>query len=296
MRAGALGDVLLLRRAVAALRRGGYEVTLLAPAASGRALLGAGPSEVQRLVDWEHADVAALLADGEVRAETLPPDLRRCDLALACTRSEALVRNLRALVPRLVPRDPQPSPGVPAGRWLAAPLEPLGLDAATPPPPCVASPQEEAGAQAFVRRLPRGFLAIHPGSGSAVKNWPATRLLELVDRLQPPEPWLVVCGPADARAAALLRMRAGVVVAEDLAVRVLGAVLARAGVFVGNDSGVSHLAAAWGAPTVALFGPTDARTWAPEGARVRTVQSRSGDMAGIGVGEVIDAVAAVRMT
>jgi ADP-heptose:LPS heptosyltransferase len=89
-------------------------------------------------------------------------------------------------------------------------------------------------------------------------------------------------------------MRADVVVAEDLTVRVLGAVLARAGVFVGNDSGVGHLAAAWGAPTVALFGPTDARTWAPEGARVRAVQSRSGDMEGIRVGEVIEAVTAAQ--
>ena len=296
MRAGALGDVLLLRRAVAALRRGGYEVTLLAPAASGRALLGEGPSEVQRLVDWERADVAALLADGEVPAETVLPDLRRCELALACTRSEPLVRNLRALIPQVLARDPQPPAGVPGGRWLAAALEPVGLDIATPPPACRATPQEEARARDFGRRLPAGFLAIHPGSGSAVKNWPATGWLELVDRLRPPEPWLVVCGPADARAAAPLRMRADVVVAEDLAVRVLGAVLARAGVFVGNDSGVSHLAAAWDAPTVALFGPTDARTWAPEGARVRTVQSRSGDMAGIGVGEVIDAVTAARTT
>jgi len=294
VRAGALGDVLLLRRAVAALRRGGYEVTLLAPASSGRALRGEGPSEAQRLVDWERADVAALLADGDVRAETLPPDLRRCELALACTRSEALVRNLRALAPRVLPRDPEPPAGVPAGRWLAAPLEALGLDVATPPSPCVATPDEEARAVDFVRRLPRGFLAVHPGSGSAAKNWPAAGWLELVDRLRPPAPWLVVCGPADAQAAAPLRMRAGVVVAEDLTVRVLGAVLARAGAFVGNDSGVSHLAAAWGAPTVALFGPTDARTWAPEGARVRAVQSRSGVMEGIGVGEVVDAVAAAQ--
>jgi ADP-heptose:LPS heptosyltransferase len=75
-----------------------------------------------------------------------------------------------------------------------------------------------------------------------------------------------------------------------LPLRALGALLADAGLFVGNDSGVSHLAAAWGAPTVALFGPTDARVWAPDAECARTVQSRTGEMAGIGVEEVAEAV------
>ena len=78
--------------------------------------------------------------------------------------------------------------------------------------------------------------------------------------------------------------------------RVLGAVLSRAGVYLGNDSGVSHLAAAFGAPTVALFGPTDARVWAPVGPAVRTVVSREGTMDGIGEEEVLAAARAVRAT
>jgi ADP-heptose:LPS heptosyltransferase len=40
-------------------------------------------------------------------------------------------------------------------------------------------------------------------------------------------------------------------------------------VYIGNDSGISHLAAAAGAPVVALFGPTDPAVWAPRGPRVR---------------------------
>lgn len=281
--------MLLLRRLIAALRRGGREVTLLAPAWSGSALVGPGPSEVERLIDWERADVAGLVADGGPVAETLRRELEACDLAFAFTRSEAVARSLETLLGRVFVRDPQPPAGVHAAQWLA---RDASGDAEAVPPSCVATPEEEERARDVARRLPARFLAVHPGSGSRRKNWPS--FLDLVDHVRPPEPWLLVCGPADEEAAAPLRDRPGAVVADHLPVRVLGAVLASAGVFVGNDSGISHLAAAWGAPTVALFGPTDARTWAPEGARVRTVQSKSGDMAGIAVGEVIDAVAAVR--
>ena len=60
--------------------------------------------------------------------------------------------------------------------------------------------------------------------------------------------------------------------------RVLGAVLADAGLYVGNDSGVSHLAAAWGAPVLALFGPTDPALWAPVGPRVNVLRAKDEKM------------------
>src|SRR5439155_1522536 len=82
-------------------------------------------------------------------------------------------------------------------------------------------------------------------------------------------PWLLVEGPADVTPVAPLARRPGAVVARGLGLRTLGAVLARAGLFIGHDSGVSHLAAAWHAPTLALFGPTDPALWAPVGPRVR---------------------------
>ena len=48
----------------------------------------------------------------------------------------------------------------------------------------------------------------------------------------------------------------------------LGTWLATAAVYVGNDSGISHLAAAVGTPVITLFGPTDPAIWAPRGVRV----------------------------
>jgi heptosyltransferase III len=70
-------------------------------------------------------------------------------------------------------------------------------------------------------------------------------------------------------------------VARGLPLRALGALLARARLFVGNDSGVSHLAAAYGTPALSLFGPTDPALWAPRGPRARFLQAPDGRMEGL---------------
>jgi heptosyltransferase-2 len=74
--------------------------------------------------------------------------------------------------------------------------------------------------------------------------------------------------------------------ARDLPPRVLGAVLAHAGLYVGNDSGVSHLAAAWGAPVLVLFGPTDPAQWAPVGPRVKVLRANDEKMETLELGDV----------
>jgi len=77
----------------------------------------------------------------------------------------------------------------------------------------------------------------------------------------------------------------------DLPLRTLAGVLARCSVYVGNDSGVSHLAAAVGAPTVAIFGPTDPRVWGPRGPRVQTVGGPdAGGLDAVTVEDVLGAV------
>ena len=105
-----------------------------------------------------------------------------------------------------------------------------------------------------VEREGAGGVYIHPFSGSAKKNWPLEKFRALAARLPGPVHW--VRGEEDPA----LEEAIGPMELEDLARRLAGARL-----YVGNDSGVSHLAAAVGAPVVALFGPTDARVWAPRG-------------------------------
>jgi heptosyltransferase-3 len=208
---------------------------------------------------------------------------------LVYSRNTTLVANARRLAPRVEALDPEPPSGAgPSSRWLARAVAAFGLDVSHPAPRAVPTPAEDADASRLGAGLSPGFLALHPGSGSARKNWPAHRFAELARRLSPDAPWLLVEGPADRGAVAPLETLPGAVVVRNAPPRVLGALLARSRAYVGNDSGVTHLAAAWGAPTVALFGPTDPAVWAPEGSHLAV--AHADDIASIPVEAVASAL------
>jgi ADP-heptose:LPS heptosyltransferase len=282
--------VLLLRRAVFGLRLSRHRVGLLAPSAAGSALVGPGPGEARELLHWESALTAGLFT-GDV-SSPLRDRLAAFDAAVAYTRSADLVHNLGRAVPQVEIHDPAPPPGAEhASRWLARPLASLGVHCGDEEPPALQATTAEGEEAAALRGdLPERFLAVHPGSGSAAKSWPPDRFVRLLDGLGT-DRFLLIEGPADAEAAAGLRRRSGAVTARGIRPRVLGALLAGAAAFVGNDSGVTHLAAAWGAPTVALFGPTDPAVWSPVGPRVAIVRSLSERMDAIAVDAVLAAVA-----
>jgi hypothetical protein len=111
-------------------------------------------------------------------------------------------------------------------------------------------------------------IALHPGAGSPAKRWPAERWARLWRELSAPGQPVIVCGPADERAAHDLAARMPAPVLRDLPLVELAAALCACSALLGHDSGVSHLAAALGVPTLALFGPTDPARWAPRGPSV----------------------------
>jgi ADP-heptose:LPS heptosyltransferase len=238
--------------------------------------MGHGPCAVDSVLPWESATFAALLTDDASVSLELRHALAPFQAVIAYTASADLLRGLAQAAPsaELVAHLPLPPPSGPhAADWLAQAVARLGSDPAITPPVFAASAAERPQAQPWLDRLSPRFLAMHPGSGAAGKNWPADRFAALAERLAAGHPFLLVEGPADADAAAPARAIPGTVHARDLPPRVLGAVLAHASLYVGNDSGVSHLAAAWGAPVLALFGPTDPALWAPVGPRVRVLRA-----------------------
>jgi heptosyltransferase-3 len=107
---------------------------------------------------------------------------------------------------------------------------------------------------------PSRLVYIHPFSGSARKNWPLERFETLAR-------WLESTGRAVRFLAAPHQHLPGAHVIPTL--DVLAATLAGAALYIGNDTGITHLAAAAGANTLALFGPTNPAVWAPRGDRVR---------------------------
>ncbi len=110
-------------------------------------------------------------------------------------------------------------------------------------------------------------VVVHPGSGSPAKTWPIARFIDIVRRLQTQEQEVaVVLGEADTEAAATLeRELPKLPRLQNMTLVELAAMLSESARFLGNDSGITHLAAAVGVPVVALFGPSDAMTWAPRG-------------------------------
>lgn len=116
---------------------------------------------------------------------------------------------------------------------------------------------------------------IHPGSGGTRKVWPLPKWYAMVKWLRQGlvVPVILTLGPADDRIRVLAQeLKAlGVRVIEGLRLQELSALLSLAGVFVGSDSGVSHLAAAVGTPTVVVFGNSDHRVWRPVGRHVQVV-------------------------
>ena len=137
-----------------------------------------------------------------------------------------------------------------------------GVGAAVPQVPVPLMPRED-------------FAMIQPFSGSPRKNWPLDHYRELASKLKTPVLWCA--GPDEALD--------GAVRFADL--YELACWLARGRIYIGNDSGITHLAAAVGTPTVAIFGPTDPALWAPRGEQVRIV---SGDLTTIAPVEVLRAV------
>jgi len=107
------------------------------------------------------------------------------------------------------------------------------------------------------------FAVIHPFSGSPRKNWPLEKFRRLARGLERTMEVRWCAGREDPP----LR---GAVFFEDL--YELACWLAKARLYVGNDSGITHLAAAVGTPVLALFGPTDPAVWAPRGPHVRVAR------------------------
>ena len=131
----------------------------------------------------------------------------------------------------------------------------------TPPGSCGGCPTFEAPPT----------VVIHPGSGGRQKNWPLENFRAIADELERRGRRVVWCtGPAEEH---LPQLRPSL---APMSLSNLGRTLARARLYIGNDSGITHLAAAAGCPTLAIFGPTNPAVWAPKGGNVCVIRGKQG--------------------
>ncbi|MEO8051033.1 MAG: glycosyltransferase family 9 protein [Acidobacteriota bacterium] len=133
------------------------------------------------------------------------------------------------------------------------------------------------------------YLVLHPFASAPDKAWPAERFVALAAHMEgagllP----IIVAGPVDD-----VSPFSEFLVLRHPPLAELKNLMSGAALFIGNDSGPAHVAAAFGIPVVVLFGPSDPATWAPWRTESRVLTSR-GSLAEITIEEVMAAAQALR--
>lgn len=289
IRGGAIGDFILTLPALRLLRESFSEAHIEVLGYPHIVALGL----TSGLVDATRSIEAGALASFFSRGGELAPDLVRYFESFQQVISylhdpdEIFADNLRrAGVRNLITASPKITGSEHAARQLARPLEQLGLYF------------EDAAARLDLpaSRRDAHLLALHPGSGSERKNWPVERFLAVAQAWLAPNEQrklLVVGGEADGEQLGFLKKNLPnerCDYAENLPLPELAARLARCGVFLGHDSGISHLTAAVGTPALLLFGPTDPEIWAPLNQQVQVLRSARLTIEAIQVFEVLPAL------
>ncbi len=289
IRGGALGDFLLTLPVLHALREAAPDSQLQVLAYPGVAALAKASGLVDDVRSIEYGPLAGFFTRGTVLDPALRDYFGSFDLVVSYLYDPdgILAGNLRAAgVRRLIEGPHRPGENAHAIDQLAAPLAELGLPL--------------AGRAVRLRIKPKKktkdlLLAIHPGSGSVAKNWPPERWLELAEHLlQENDVHLAIAGgEADAGTLRVLqRLEASPRVEfwQNLQLTELAERLAAARLYLGHDTGVSHLAATVGTPSLLLFGPTEPGVWAPPHEHVRVLRAPRGRLEDLSVPSVQNAV------
>ena len=132
---------------------------------------------------------------------------------------------------------------------------------------------------------------IHAAATGAGKAWPADRFVEVARRIQAWGGEAVFIGGAadDLTPFKNFRMLQGAPLSR------VKSLLASASIFVGNDSGPAHMAAAFGVPSVVLFGASDPAIWGPWRTPCEVITGGAAGIAGIPVAQVLEALERLRV-
>ncbi len=275
LHAGAIGDFIMALHVVTAVRRRapGARLDGIIRCPFGR--WAARQGAVDAAIDPDAVGLHTLYADQANIDATLAGRLNEADLVISFLggpESAAAVA-LRDRCPgTLVAIDPRPTPAtLERGRhvtqqWSDA-LAAAGLDARV---------TDEALFRKAEPVVRTAKVVVHPGSGGQDKCCPLPVLEAVVRRLRADGhtvTWMIGPAEEERQGAALSRRLEQTAPLTDVESSDGAAEIVRsAAAFIGNDAGMTHLAAACGVRTVALFGPTDPRIWRPRGPDARVLR------------------------
>lgn len=280
---GALGDLILALPAIKALRDVLQPARMEMMGHPWTLALVSGRPYADAVIDSNRGDMAPFFQEATALPAEICRYLEEFAAAFCFSRSETLARNFR----RAGIRQVFTLPSFPAARMHVIDhhllsLKALGIPSTSTSPLIYVPDQERHEAEQFLRSQGwdlTGIIALHPGAGSRKKAWPAARFAALARALAgKSHKILIIAGPADEKITKeVLKGLADTpyLLVQDQPITRLAALLNFACLFIGNDSGISHLAAALKRPTIALFGPTDPHVWAPRSDQTFWLQGRA---------------------
>lgn len=282
IRRGAIGDFVLTLPAIGALRHALPQTHIEILGHPHRAILAQHPAYANRITDLEAWDLYHLFSRHARVSKRLATYLGSFEAIFAylAAPDEEFATRLRQYCPGYVATwPPQPPEGFHATDHLLQPVRDFRSQPYNPTP-CVYLPAEALEvAETFWRSagLPdTGVIALHPGSGGTHKLWPVAGWQHVMAwAKRQGMSCIVISGPAEQERVNRLLQYANVPswpCVRQMPLHHLAAIMVRCQVVVGHDSGVTHLAAAVGATTMALFGPTDPWVWGPRSPRACVLQ------------------------
>lgn len=297
IRPGALGDTLVAMPVIRFVKDVLCAQSLVFVAPSAKATLFARKGWADFVFDWESAIFSALFTpkplNNPVSSKRLRDIFHDADLVISLAGSgneeddAPVVSTMRQLAPNALvcslPFDPG-TPDLPVRLALYDAVNAWCTGQGLVTRSEALSKRNECDSASFIVMEPpqtqfnQPYLVIHPGSGSLKKNWPKDRFIALAEKLLQitvkEKPFfrqlIVTAGEADGVLGDMIcDAIPDSILLKDLGLSSLAAVLAHASVYIGNDSGVSHLAASVETVdhhrplTVTIFGPTESTKWAP---------------------------------
>jgi heptosyltransferase-2 len=290
IRGGAIGDFILTLPALKTLREAHPNADIEILGYKHIAVLAEDRFYAQRVRSIESAPLSRFFAKDADLPDELAKHFTGFDLIITYLYDPDLIfeTNLRRSGAQKIVRGPAKIENSShASRQLARPIEELGLPISNFASKLYPSNEDRHCAREFLGGLEAPVVAFHPGSGSHEKNWPLQNWIGLGnDFLRDfTGSLLIVSGEADEDQIGQLEsiwQNPRVRFAKHLPLPDLAAALENT-IFVGHDSGISHLAAAAGAKCILLFGPTDPAVWAPLNEDARVVRAPNGDLRGLDV-------------
>jgi heptosyltransferase III len=297
IRGGAIGDFILTLPALQALREARPDAHIEILGYEHIAVLAENRFYAQTVRSIEYGPLARFFADKSELPAELADYFARFDLIISYLYDPDRVfeKNLRRCgVQNLLcgPAKIVENAGH-AARQLARPIEELGIEVLNLSEIIFPSMEDRAFARDFIGTLPQPIVAIHPGSGSLQKNWPLENWIALFSEngefsVGKCFSLVVISGEADNAQLGQLKVEwssQNVRFAKNLPLPQLAAVVERS-VFIGHDSGISHLAAAAGANCILLFGPTNPDVWAPRNNNVQVLRAPNDRMSDLRIEQV----------